>query len=132
MKQILSYLFAAVMVAGVPLVAALPATNNTSFSKADEDHFYAQLEAGLKKSQDRVHRLQSGGTSMQNEMALETAQATLAIKQTMFANFKGTPALQFPEIRGQLLSLFQKDEVSAEDLALLQQAIYDWEKSAKH
>jgi len=135
MKHLLITFFATALVAGEPLAAAMPATtttNNTAFSQADEEQFYAQLQAGLKKSQDRVGQLQRAGSGMQNEMALESAQATYAIKQTMFTNFKGTPAIQFPEIRQQLLSLFQKDEVGAQDLVALQQAIYDWEQSAKH
>ena len=136
MKHLLITFFATALVAGEPLAAALPATttatNSPAFSKADEEQFYSQLQAGLKKSQDRVGQLQRAGSGMQNEMALESAQATYAIKQTMFTNFKGTPAIQFPEIRQQLLSLFQKDEVGAQDLVALQQAIYDWEQSAKH
>ena len=135
MKHLLITFFATALVAGEPLAAAMPATtttNNTAFSQADEEQFYAQLQVGLKKSQDRVGQLQKAGSGMQNEMALESAQATYAIKQTMFTNFKGTPAIQFPEIRQQLLSLFQKDEVGAQDLVALQQAIYDWEQSAKH
>jgi|GEM_PF-3179871 len=122
--------FAAV---GTPLTAALPiSTNNASFTKTDEEHFYTQLQAGLKKSQDRVQQLQSHAAGIQSAFALENAEATLAIKQMMFNNFKGTPAIQFPEIRRRLLALFEKDEVSAQDLSTLEQAIHDWEQSTRH
>lgn len=130
MKKTIVNLLAALTVIGAPLAAAFPTTANAPLTKAEEDQFYAQLQAGMKKTQDRVQQLQARG-GVQGQMAAANAQATLSIKQTMYSNFKGTPAIQFPEIRNSLLSLFQKDEVTAEDLVSLQQAIHDWEQSAK-
>ncbi len=64
-----------------------------------------------------------GGETPKNEKAFYHAFKMLLVKQSLKVQFKGSPTLQSPVVRKQLLQVMKKPNITEEDLLELQQVV---------
>ncbi len=119
-----------------PQVPAAPEapSSTSSFTQADEQKFYQQLQDEMTKTSNRVEELEKKVTAENKDFEGELKDEftskvdTLAAKQTLYKNFENTPSIQDPKVREELLKTFKKEVLTDKDLEELQQTV-DQEKA---
>lgn len=105
----------------------------TQANQGELESFYNQLQTELQRQNDLVQKLAASVARRDvvstdaNVIQFENANAMLAVKKTLYANFYNTPSVNSPIVRQKLLALFKKDLITTGDLSELQ-AIVDQER----
>jgi|GEM_PF-3416425 len=106
----------------------------STFTEQDEQAFYEKLQDQLTLAEARVHEfLKRKGQNQtvlthQNQIAIEHARQALTVKHMLYSNFFNTPSIESPEVRKNLLEIFQSDEITIDDLQNLQNAVFKWKQ----
>lgn len=120
--QLKNLMFALSLVTTPILMAEAPATTE----QTDVSSFLDTLKSEIKKQQDLVTKAkeQIERTDIVPPAAIlnqfENAYIMLNVKQTLYANFAGTPSIQSPLVREKLLQIFKKDIITPGDLSELE------------
>lgn len=95
-------------------------------AQMEMDQYLSQLQGEIQKQTDKVNNLKAlvertdTVVNAAKVFEFENAYTMLNVKKTLYANFVNTPSLQSPLVRAKLLQLFQKDLITAGDLAELE------------
>jgi hypothetical protein len=94
--------------------------------KVDMQGYLNQLQQEIQKQLEVTNKLkdQLERKDVVNPGAMvdqfQNAYIMLSVKKTLYQNFVGTPSLQSPLVRELLLKIFQKDNITPDDLAQLE------------
>ncbi len=117
-----------------PLSAIDGPPNDPKFTPIEEQQFYNKLKDGIEKTGKKVIELEKKVTSenknFEGELKDEFTKEvdTLEAKNVLYKNFEHTPSIKDPEIREELLEVFDKQTLNEKDMTELKDVV-DKEKA---